>query len=46
MDKGDNAILIHAIRKKADKIPSKDIDLCIKRKSFVEECAKIEKLDL
>ena len=42
----DNAVLVHAIRKKADKIPPKDLEVCIKRKSFVEERAKIEKLDL
>ena len=42
----DNAVLVHAIRKKTDKVPSKDLELCIKRKVFVEECIKIEKLDL
>ena len=42
----DNAVLVHAIRKKTDKVPSKDLELCIKRKAFVEECIKIEKLDL
>ena len=42
----DNAVLVHAIRKKADKISPKDLEICIKRKFFVEECAKIEKLDL
>lgn len=42
----DNAVLVHAIRKRTDKIPPKDLEVCIKRKAFVEERAKIEKLDL
>jgi len=42
----DSAVLIHAIRKKVDKIPPKDLEVCIKRKSIVEERAKMEKLDL
>jgi len=29
-----------------DKIPLKDLEMCIKRKSVVEEHMKIEKLDL
>jgi len=42
----DNAVLVHAIRKNTDKIPQKDLDMCIKRKILVEEYAKIEKIDL
>ena len=42
----DNAVLVHAVRKKADKIPPKDLEVCIKRKSIVEEYMKVEKLDL
>ena len=30
----DSAVLAHAIRKKTDKIPSRDLDVCIKRKFF------------
>jgi phage-related protein len=41
-----SAVLVHAIRKKTDKVPQKDLELCIKRKAFVEESIKIEKLDL
>lgn len=40
----NNAVLIHAIRKKADKIPMHDIDLCLKRKSEVESYLKVEKI--
>lgn len=40
----NNAVLLHAIRKKADKIPEKDLKLCVKRKAQVEECSNIEKL--
>jgi len=39
----DSAVLLHAMRKKTDKIPLKDLDLCIKRKERVEELAKIGK---
>ncbi|MDD5465954.1 MAG: type II toxin-antitoxin system RelE/ParE family toxin [Candidatus Omnitrophica bacterium] len=42
----DNAVLVHAIRKKTDKIPLKDLEICIKRKSIAEGYTKIEKLDL
>ena len=41
----DNAVLIHAIRKKTNKIPQEDLRLCIKRKSKVEEYKQIEKLE-
>jgi len=39
-----SAVLIHAIRKKTDKIPSRDFALCLKRKSEVEDYAEIEKI--
>lgn len=42
----ENAILLHAIRKKTDKIPQGDMDLCMKRKKQVENLGNIEKLDL
>ena len=42
----ENAVLLHALRKKMDKIPQNDMNLCIKRKREVEEYGNIEKLDL
>jgi phage-related protein len=33
----DSAVLLHAIRKRTDKLPQRDIELCIKRKQRVEE---------
>jgi phage-related protein len=43
----DNIVLLHAIRKKTDKIPQQDLDICLKRKRQVEEVeGSIEKLDL
>ena len=40
----NSAVLIHAIRKKTDKIPNRDLELCLKRKSEVEDYAKVEKI--
>jgi phage-related protein len=40
----NSAVLIHAIRKKTDKIPNRDFELCLKRKSEVEAYAKVEKI--
>ena len=42
----DNVVLLHALRKKTDKIPTGDLALCFKRKSQVEELKHIEKLEL
>ena len=42
----DSAVLVHAIRKKVDKIQPKDLEVCVKRKTIVEERAKIEKSNL
>lgn len=42
----DNAVLLHAIRKKTEKIPPNDLALCLKRKKLVEQAGHIEKLDL
>jgi phage-related protein len=33
----DNVVLVHVIKKKTDKIPEKDIVLCLKRKKFIEQ---------
>jgi phage-related protein len=38
-------ILLHAIRKKTDKIPGGDMQICLKRKNQVEAAGNIEKLD-
>jgi len=40
----DSAVLLHAIRKKTDKLPQRDIELCIKRKQKVEEDEKLGQL--
>jgi len=37
---GNTAILLHAIRKKTDKLPQRDIELCVKRKRQAEESGK------
>lgn len=42
----DNAVLVHAIKKKTDKIPKGDLSLCFKRKCQVEELNRIEKFEL
>ena len=43
----DNAVLVHAIKKKTEKIPENDLRLCIKRKiETEEERGYIEKLEL
>lgn len=41
----DNAVLVHAIRKKTAAIPRKDIDLCLKRKAQVEALKQIELIE-
>ena len=41
----DNAVLVHAIKKKTDKIPKQDFILCLKRKSQANQI-KLEKLEL
>ena len=33
----ESAVLLHAIRKKTDKIPEADLKLCLRRKMLVEE---------
>ncbi|MBM3253962.1 MAG: type II toxin-antitoxin system RelE/ParE family toxin [Candidatus Omnitrophica bacterium] len=42
----DNAVLVHAIKKRTKKIPREDLKLCIKRKMLIEEHKQIEKLEL
>ncbi len=41
----DSAVLVHAIKKKTDKIPKQDFKLCLKRKNQVNQL-KLEKLEL
>ncbi|MFH1440531.1 MAG: type II toxin-antitoxin system RelE/ParE family toxin [Candidatus Omnitrophota bacterium] len=40
----NSAVLVHAIRKKTDKISSHDLKVCLKRKSEVEGYAKVERI--
>lgn len=40
----DTAVLLHAIKKKTNKIPKNCLNLCVKRKNEVEKYSKIEKL--
>lgn len=41
----DNVVLLHALRKKTDKIPKGDLALCFKRKSQVEGLKHIANLE-
>ena len=40
----DSAVLVHAIKKKTDKISKEDLKLCLKRKSQVKQI-KLEELE-
>lgn len=40
----ENVVLLHAIRKKTDKIPERDLALCIKRRKQVEDSGNIEQI--
>jgi len=40
----DNAVLLHAIKKKTTEIPKEDLKLCLKRKSQIEQYRRIENL--
>lgn len=42
----DNIVLLHAIRKKTDRIPEGDLTICLKRRNEVELLHNIEKFDL
>ena len=33
----ENVVLVHAIKKKTFKIPKRDIELCLKRKKYIEK---------
>jgi phage-related protein len=42
----DNAVLLHAIKKKTQEIPRNDLNLCLKRKNLIETgYGQIEKLE-
>jgi phage-related protein len=41
----DNAVLLHALRKRTDKIPCRDLGLCLKRLKQVESGAHLDRLD-
>ncbi len=41
----DKAVLIHCIKKKTDKIPTRDLELCKKRKLQVERNKKIDSVE-
>lgn len=40
-----NVVLLHAIRKKTNKIPSADLELCVRRKQLTEKLMRVEKLE-
>lgn len=42
----ENAVVVHAIRKKTDRIPTGDLELCVRRKEMVEGSGNVEKMDL
>jgi phage-related protein len=42
----ENVVLLHVIRKKTDKIPEGDLQICLKRRKQTEAIGSIEKLDL
>jgi phage-related protein len=42
----ENAVLVHAMRKKTDKIPEGDLELCRKRKQQVEARENIERFEI
>lgn len=39
----DGAVLLHALRKKTNKLPKGDIELCLKRKQRIEEGERLGK---
>jgi phage-related protein len=41
----NHAVLLHALRKRTDKIPHGDLELCLKRIKQIESGADIERLD-
>ena len=42
----ETVVLLHAIRKKTDSVPSGDLEVCLKRKKQVEITGKIEEMEL
>lgn len=42
----DSAVLLHMLRKKTDKIPLNDINICLKRKREVEVLKNIKESDI
>ena len=42
----DSAILLHILRKKTDKIPLSDFNLCLKRKKEVEALRNVKELEI
>ncbi len=42
----DSAVLLHILRKKTDKIPLNDFNLCLKRKKETEALRNIKALDI
>ena len=43
----NNVVLLHVIKKRTDKILKNDLQLCVKRKVFVEESGEnLEKIEL
>ena len=42
----NSAVMVHAMKKKTNKIPEEDLRLCLKRKNQVEEHRRLEKIDL
>ena len=41
----ESAVILHAIKKKTNKIPPNDLDLCLKRKNEFEHFGNINKFD-
>lgn len=42
----DSVVLLHMLRKRTDKIPLNDLNLCIKRRNEVEELRNIKESDI
>lgn len=41
----DSAVLLHAVKKKTQKIQKSDLKICLKRKNYVINSPKLEKID-
>lgn len=42
----DNVVLVHAIKKKSDKIPEGGLNLCLKRRMQAEAYRRIKKIEI